>query len=193
MKSPAEIDAFYDHARATSNWRFGHHIMRTVYRAHGLRVGAELGVAAAGHAHALLSEPSIEKLYGVDSYRHREGYDDVMNLPQKDFDDLYKHVLRFMAPFGDRFRLVRAGTILASLLVPDGLDFVYVDAEHTHKAVTEDLAAWWPKLRVGGIMSGHDWNMPEVRQAVMEFWRTQKASTIFEEAGCNWWFFKETQ
>jgi hypothetical protein len=37
------------------------------------------------------------------------------------------------------------------------LDFVYIDAGHTYESVKADLAAWIPKVRVGGIVSGHDY------------------------------------
>lgn len=34
-------------------------------------------------------------------------------------------------------------------------DFIYVDARHDRLGVLEDLQAWWPKLRRGGLMAGH--------------------------------------
>jgi predicted O-methyltransferase YrrM len=36
-------------------------------------------------------------------------------------------------------------------------DFVYIDADHSYKGVTEDLEAWYPKVRKGGMMAGHDY------------------------------------
>ena len=35
-------------------------------------------------------------------------------------------------------------------------DYIYVDARHDYCAVTEDIAYYWPKLRPGGVMAGHD-------------------------------------
>ena len=40
--------------------------------------------------------------------------------------------------------------------IPDNLDFVYVDARHDYCSVHDDIQAWWPKVRRGGFMSGHD-------------------------------------
>jgi len=37
------------------------------------------------------------------------------------------------------------------------VDFVYVDALHDRVGVLRDLEAWWPKLRAGGVMAGHDY------------------------------------
>jgi hypothetical protein len=36
-------------------------------------------------------------------------------------------------------------------------DFVYIDADHSYKGVTEDLEAWYPKVRKGGMIAGHDY------------------------------------
>ena len=36
----------------------------------------------------------------------------------------------------------------------DSVDFCYVDAGHSYEAVTNDLTAWWPKLRPGSMFGG---------------------------------------
>jgi cephalosporin hydroxylase len=44
--------------------------------------------------------------------------------------------------------------------VPDrSLDFVYIDGNHGYEAVLDDLAAWSPKVRTGGFISGHDYRV----------------------------------
>jgi hypothetical protein len=51
------------------------------------------------------------------------------------------------------------------------IDFIYIDGDHTYEAVAADIAGWWPKLKVGGILAGHDYNdqTPGTVQAVDEF------------------------
>jgi predicted O-methyltransferase YrrM len=49
------------------------------------------------------------------------------------------------------------------------LDAVFIDGEHTYKAVYQDLVAWYRALKPGGIIAGHDYDYPEVKEAVMEF------------------------
>ncbi len=36
------------------------------------------------------------------------------------------------------------------------LDWVYLDGNHAVDSVRADIAAWWPKVKIGGIVSGHD-------------------------------------
>ncbi|GMI43698.1 hypothetical protein TeGR_g2455 [Tetraparma gracilis] len=45
----------------------------------------------------------------------------------------------------------------ATKMADGSVDFVYIDATHLYETVLEDLRAFWPKLRVGGIMAGDDY------------------------------------
>jgi hypothetical protein len=49
--------------------------------------------------------------------------------------------------------------------VPD-LDFVFIDADHSYPAVKADIAAWKPKVKVGGWLCGHDYDLRAVKRAV---------------------------
>lgn len=63
-------------------------------------------------------------------------------------------------------------SVRAARIFADGsLDFVFIDGNHTRESVMEDCAAWWPKIKVGGVMSGHDYDVHfnEVVSAVNEF------------------------
>lgn len=47
-------------------------------------------------------------------------------------------------------------------------DFIYIDANHSYDFVLEDLCNWMSRLKEGGILSGHDYNLPDVKRAVDE-------------------------
>ena len=51
-------------------------LFRRVLTERGFKVGVEIGVAFGGHSEAMLRQTQIEKLYGVDPYRHFDDYDD---------------------------------------------------------------------------------------------------------------------
>lgn len=53
---------------------------------------------------------------------------------------------------------------------PLTLDAVFIDAAHDYENVKKDIALWWPKVRPGGMLIGHDFNhkWPGVERAVAE-------------------------
>lgn len=60
----------------------------------------------------------------------------------------------------------------ARLYLDESLDFIFIDADHSYESVKEDIVAWYPKLKPGGVLSGHDYrsnHFPGVSLAVDEF------------------------
>jgi predicted O-methyltransferase YrrM len=53
------------------------------------------------------------------------------------------------------------------------VDVVFVDGGHSYEVVKADILAWLPKVKKGGIISGHDFNAWEgVNKAVTEIFGT---------------------
>lgn len=46
----------------------------------------------------------------------------------------------------------------AALFPPASVDFVFLDAAHDEASVRADLAAWWPRVKPGGVLAGHDYD-----------------------------------
>ncbi len=64
---------------------------------------------------------------------------------------------RHMRHLGAEVELMAMDSPLAARRFADGsLDLVFLDGSHDEDAVRKDIAAWWPKLRPGGILAGHD-------------------------------------
>jgi predicted O-methyltransferase YrrM len=70
--------------------------------------------------------------------------------------------MKAISGFEERALMLRMYSSQAAKLFPDGsLDFIYIDANHKYDYVKEDIELWWPKLKSGGMISGHDY-MPEI-------------------------------
>jgi predicted O-methyltransferase YrrM len=118
--------------------------------------GAEIGVMKGNYSAHILREWRGRELISVDPWLER---------PEN-----AEHARTVLGAFGDRSRIVQATSTEAAAEVPDrDLDFAYIDALHDYDSVKADLEAWFPKVRPGGILAGHDYPMPGVRAAVDEF------------------------
>ena len=85
----------------------------------------------------------------------------------------------------------------ASKFEDNSLDFVYIDADHAYDACQKDMDAWWPKVKKGGWMCGHDYeNLPakknetvvEVKEAVDDWLKLKnlKLGLITLEGSPSW-------
>ena len=71
-----------------------------------------------------------------------------------------------------QIRLIPALTVDAAQFWREPIDFLYVDADHSYASVRDDLAAWWPRLRIGGLIAGDDYRSslyPGLERAWDEF------------------------
>jgi hypothetical protein len=116
-----------------------------------------------------------------------------MNLPPPEFENLFWYVMGRLSRFGPRYAHLRGTSQQAANVLNIDIDFAYLDGDHSHDGVRQDLALWYPKVRVGGVIGGHDYgnkDFPGVRQAVDEFFgpRGIKVNTPGE---CVWWVRKD--
>ncbi len=143
--------------------------------------GVEIGVYEGEFSEVLLNQWAGDKLYLVDVWREMSSYEDVSNqrglFPA--MQCLVKTFTRIY-PFGEKAVMLRETSEKAAKLFPDlFFDFVYIDAAHDYANVKTDLAAWYPKVKLGGVFSGHDfldmkagtnpWGEFAVKTAVTEF------------------------
>lgn len=141
--------------------------------------GAEIGVKEGQFSEYLLDHWHGRVLYSVDPWREFSlaEYHDADNVNQQAQDRNYETTIRRLARFGERSKALRATSEEAAKGVADeSLDFVYLDARHDYASVKEDIGLWYPKVKPGGVLAGHDYldgqlgkTMFGVKPAVDEF------------------------
>ena len=120
----------------------------------GLNKGAEIGVECGLYSEALCkANPNIE-LYSIDAWTAYRGYRDHVN--QEKLDGFMEITKKRLAPFN---ATVIKGFSMDAVkeFKDDSLDFVYIDGNHEYKQTVDDIAEWQKKVRVGGIVAGHDY------------------------------------
>lgn len=147
---------------------------------HGFRYGVELGVSGGRFTSFLCATIHDMHMTAVDLWQEQ---------PQNNSDgsqtyladDGWKHEEAFQnfkescrLFFPGRVKIMRMSTLDAAKMVEDeSVDFVFIDADHSYEGCKGDIDAWLPKVRKNGMLCGHDYNWPTVKQAVDERgWRT---------------------
>lgn len=114
--------------------------------------GAEIGVYK-GEFTEKLCQAGL-RVHGIDPWIV---YDNYRKHPKElAYDELMKVSVERLAPYD--FRLIKRTSMEALKYIPDeSLDFVYIDGNHSLPYISEDIYEWSRKVRVGGIISGHDY------------------------------------
>jgi hypothetical protein len=119
----------------------------------GIKKGVELGVYKGKYSEILkIKIPDLD-LTGIDGWKTYKGYKDyeVTDLETEAFNQAKQRAEK------NGFRIIQAWSVDASKMFEDeSLDFIFIDSNHDFAHVIEDLAAWSPKIKKGGIISGHD-------------------------------------
>lgn len=151
--------------------------------------GAEIGVWEGENSNHLLTHFPNLYLYLIDNYPIDGGWaayeskDIPLKAKQKAEKVLNAHKQRITWLFLDSGE--------AAKHIPDGsLDFVFIDGKHTYDFVKADIKNYLPKVRKGGLVSGHDYaaKFPGVVQAVDEAFNKQ--AEISKINSRVWWIWK---
>lgn len=163
----------------------------------GPLAGAEIGVFAGDLSRRLLQRKDLS-LYMIDawagngdSYEGDSG-DFHATLTQEQQDACMQLTRDVTAFAGDRAHIIKVFSHEAAASFADGsLDFVFIDADHGYEGCKRDLYAWWPKVKRGGLFSGHDYENTDfpkfgVTRAVTEF---AQEHDVPVELGANYTWF----
>src|SRR4051812_28921029 len=137
-----------------------------------VEIGTWLGKSTCFMSELIKEENLPIKFYGVDTFLGEINATDQQDIVKKEGGSIYKAFLHNMKNAGvlNQVTPLQMTSKDAAELFEDGsLEFVFLDAEHVYEDVLDDLKTWWPKVKPGGIIAGHDFNGEGVYKAVMEF------------------------
>jgi predicted O-methyltransferase YrrM len=166
-----------------------YNVLANILKSHGFvqnGFGAEIGVLYGDTSDYLLSEIPHLTLFSIDPYLEYAEAD----RSQSRMNEFEKRARERLARFGQRSRILKTTSVEAApFVVDESLDFVFIDALHNYDAVKEDIATWYPKVRSGGLVAGHDWRWDGVGQAVTEFITQHNIKGHFTPIQSDIWFF----
>ena len=155
-------------------------------------VAAEVGVLRGGFSEMILEHATPKEFHMVDCWKHQTGnyVADPSNLKQHEMDEMYREVCEKFNDYENKNGVVADVHIhrefsrdAVKIFDDHYFDWVYIDADHTYDAACMDLKWWWPKVKPGGVLAGHDYHAKvawvEVKRAVDEFLKEQDLSLAY--------------
>jgi len=127
----------------------------------GFKRGVEIGVDK-GEFSEKFCKAGLE-LYSIDPWKYDNDYQDSRSQNRLDF--LYEHSKRVLSHYPNSKILRKTSMEALNDFEDESLDFAYIDGNHQLKYVIEDIVEWSKKLRVGGIICGHDFIYTNPRTA----------------------------
>lgn len=127
----------------------------------------EIGVAGGHFTKQILTTwPTCSRLFAVDCWGPFEGN----HLSSDDQEQRFKQVTEDFSRHNNVTVVRKYSQAAAEAMQNESVDFIYLDADHSHAAALLDLRSWFPKLKKKGIMAGHDYyNGCGVKSAVDQF------------------------
>ncbi len=155
--------------------------------------GVEVGVDEAKFSCVLLKSWKGRVLHLVDPWRSqpKEVWPYPLNRSQPEMERSYRKAVRALSCYGERAHIIREFSVEAAELFDDSsLDFVYIDGNHKLEAVQADIEAWCPKVKEGGLVSGHDYCFEGVQPVVDDAVRRYGYTLGRCAAGKTWYFIR---
>jgi hypothetical protein len=152
-------------------------------------VGAEIGVCLGVTTEMIMKNVSIHNLFAVDNY---PTYIDWNGLPitTERQNKIKDHAFNRLNGYDCVEFVYEDSSKFSSSIDDESLDFIFIDADHSYEGALRDFKQFWPKVKSGGIFSGHDLNIPTVNKALREFLGDKFNSLIAVENNA-WLIYKD--
>ena len=126
----------------------------------------------------------LGKLYSIDWYRGGVGEEHLTEIVNnQNVRDIFLDNMKYFHLEDTVEQWKMTSEEASTKFINESLDFIFIDGSHTYEDVKQDIHLWYPKLKYGKIIAGHDY-YGGVKQAVDEIF------PIVEKAKDIWWIRK---
>ncbi len=116
---------------------------------------AEIGVLEGYYSKKIL-EQNPKTLYLIDVWMPLKNYEDITN--NINYPNAFAKVKNMSDSYANKCVMIKETSIEASKNFKNNFfDFIYIDANHCYEEIKKDIFAWFPKVKNGGVLSGHDY------------------------------------
>lgn len=145
------------------------------------KIVVEIGVYAGDISRLLADTSSLEHLWIIDPWIW------AGKFTQKHMDSI-AHKVQKWANSSSKITVFRMTSLEAVEKFDDGsIDFIHIDQRHGYRTIKDDIRAWWPKLKIGGMISGDNYEYPPLAKGVDELLPERQLSGIGKLRGVTAW------
>lgn len=140
----------------------------------------EVGVFRGHYTMSYFHHLKNSKLYLVDLWETstHDGY--ISGIDPGDVEKGYSEVIRTFGSQENVSICKGFSSDWANQFEDEFFDWIYLDADHSKKAVLNDLTLWYPKLKKGGAISGHDF-LPNPNDVIDYFGVDEAVKEFFKD------------
>lgn len=139
-------------------------------------VGVEIGVYKGENAYNIFKTLNIDALYLIDPYTQRP----------LDYAKAKKTIRGLGLAI---FKIATSED--AAKRIPNNLDFVYIDGNHEYEYVKKDIEIYYPKVKSGGVIGGHDFCGSNIGVCIAAIEFSQKNNLTLFGWDKDWWIIRE--
>lgn len=120
-----------------------------------LEIGVWQGKSIAYLAEKIEEAGTNVILFGIDTFQGTG--DNMMKEAGMNSDQLYIKYCQNTAQFGNIKTYRGHSHNLPEMFADEYFDVIFIDGDHSYEAVKKDIELWYPKVKPGGIIAGHDY------------------------------------
>lgn len=152
-------------------------------------IACEIGTFEGIHAHQMIKTLNIKKLYIIDPYEKYEEYKNDGSFSKVLIAKKKAHKL--LEKYSDKIVWVEKYSDDALNDIKEEIDFLYIDGNHYSPFIDNDIKNYFPLVKEGGIISGHDYSeyWKDVMMAVFNLSK-QLNKPVSIGHGTDWIFIK---
>lgn len=155
---------------------------------------AEIGVFK-GRSITYLAEKVKEsnkniKVYAIDLFTFQK--EQVAQKCGKIDEPFYEEYLKNIEPLKDYITTIKGDSrTVHEQFEDESVDFLFIDGEHTKPVLSTELTVWYPKIKWGGVIAGHDYSM--IKGVIDRFFKDKQLPVVnnHDIDRASWIVYKE--
>lgn len=155
--------------------------------------GIQIGNFFGDSTLSFINTNAFDKLYCIDPYIPNFDPDDqstgnLVVQAEKVFENRFKNDKRVI-------KIKKKSVEAVDLFQDESIDFIYIDGCHRYENVKQDLNNYYPKIKKGGMICGHDYDLSNsiyhirgVKLAINEFFKKNPLKVFLD---MSWLYYKD--